>query len=55
MPKVKTVLNPKSYSVTEIDLILIGAMGLTACEEVLTDVSFEWLLEHSQSSLEDLA
>jgi len=55
MPKVKTVSNPKSYSVTEIDLILIRAMGLTACEEVLTDVSFEWLLEHSQSSLEDLA
>ncbi len=55
MPEVTAVSNPKSYSVNEIDLILIEAMGLTACEEVLSDVSFEWLLEHSQSSLKDSA
>ena len=55
MPKGKTALNPKPYSNNEIDLILIEAMGLTACEEGVSDTPFEWLIEYSQLSLEELA
>ena len=55
MPKVKTAPNPKLYSNNLIDFILTEAMGLTAYEEVVNDISFEWLLEYSQVSLEELA
>ena len=52
MPNVKISPNPKSYYDNGIDLILIEAMNLTTCEEVTSDVSFEWLLKYSQSNLE---
>ena len=55
MPKVKTALNPKPYSNNEIDLILIEALGLTAYQEGVSDVPFEWLIEYSQISFEELA
>ena len=48
----KTAPNPKLYYDNGIGLISIEAMSSTACEEVTRDVSFEWLLEHSQSNLE---
>jgi hypothetical protein len=55
MPKVETVPNPKLYSNNVIDFILTEPMSLTAYEEVVNDISFEWLLEYSQVSLEELA
>ena len=55
MPKVKTGLKPKPYSNNEIDLILIQALGLTAYQEGVSDTPFEWLIEYSQLSLEELA
>ena len=55
MPKAKTGLKPKPYSNNEIDLILIEALGLTAYQDGLSDIPFEWLIEYSQISLEELA
>ena len=55
MPKVKTAPNPKLYSNNVIDFILTDSVSLTAYEEVVNDISFEWLLEYSQVSLEELA
>ena len=55
MPKVKTGLKPKPYSHNEIDLMLIEALGLTAYREGVSDVPFEWLIEYSQISFEELA
>lgn len=55
MSNTKAAPNSKPYCDGEIDLILIEAMGLTAHEEVTSDVSFEWLLEYSQVSLGELA
>jgi hypothetical protein len=55
MPKVETVPNPKLYSNNVIDFILTKPVSLTAYEEVVNDISFEWLLEYSQVSLEELA
>ena len=55
MPKAKILPRPKLYSNNEIDLILIEAMGLTAYEKVVSDMSFEWLLGYSQISLQELA
>ena len=52
MPNVKTASNPKSYSENEIDIILIESMGLTAHKKTISDLSFGWLLEYSQSSVE---
>ena len=54
MPNVKTASNPKFYSEIEIDIdiILIESMGLMARKKTNSDVSFGWLLEYSQSSVE---
>ena len=52
MPDVKTASNPKFYSDSGIDIILIESTGLTARKEAMSDVSFGWLLEYLQSSVE---
>ena len=54
MPNAKPASNPKSFNDTKGDRILIEAKGLAAWEDLVSDVSFEWLLEYSQSSLEEL-
>ena len=52
--KIPTESNPRSYSESEIDLILIEAIGSTVSEEAASDISFEWLLDYSNIDLEDL-
>jgi len=52
--KIPTESNPSSYSESEIDLILIKAIGSTVSEEAASDISFEWLLDYSNIDLEDL-
>ena len=52
--KIPTESNPSSYSESEIDLILIEAVGATVSEEAASDISFEWLLDYSNIDLEDL-
>ena len=52
--KIPTESNPSSYSESEIDLILIEALGSRASEEVPSDISFEWLLDYSHINIEGL-
>ena len=52
--KIPTESNPSSYSESEIDLILIEAIGSTVSEEAASDISFEWLLDYSNIDPEDL-
>ena len=52
MLNVQTAPSPKSYYDNGIDLILIESTGLTARKEAMSDVSFGWLLEYLQSSVE---
>ena len=47
MPNPTTIRDHKTYSDSEIDLILIEALGSRASEEVPSDISFEWLLDTS--------
>jgi len=54
MLSAKTILNSETYSENKIDLILFEAAGSEACEEAVNKISFEWLLEYSNTGLEDL-
>ena len=54
MLSAKTILNTETYSENDIDLILFEAAGSGAFEEVVSEISFEWLLEYSNTGLENL-
>lgn len=52
MPNPTTIREHETYSDSEIDLILIEALGSRSSEEVASDISFEWLLDYSHISIE---
>ena len=52
MPNATTIRDHETYSESEIDLILIEALGTRSPEEVASDISFEWLLDYSHISIE---
>ena len=54
MLSAKTILDTETYSENDIDLILFEAAGSGTFEEAMSEISFEWLLEYSNTGLEDL-
>ena len=54
MPNPTTIRDHETYSDSEIDLILIEALGSRASEEVPSNISFEWLLDYSHINIEGL-